>query len=85
MTSEWDFDPDGLKLLEQAARCLDRIEQARRQIDADGLTIEGRYGPRAHPALTVERDGRALFVRIIRQLGLEQDAPASDRLGFSRG
>jgi hypothetical protein len=33
----------------------------------------------------VERDQRALLVRLLRQLGLEQEATPSDRLGFSRG
>jgi hypothetical protein len=85
MVSEWDFDPDGFVVLEQAARCLDRIEQARRQVDAEGITVEGRYGPRVNPAAMVERDQRALLVRLLRQLGLEQEATPSDRLGFSRG
>jgi hypothetical protein len=69
--SGWSLDVDELALLGEASRCIDRIEQARRQIKRDGLMVTGLHGRRVHPLLAVERDNRVLFARLLGQLGLK--------------
>jgi P27 family predicted phage terminase small subunit len=65
-----------LKLLEQAAQCLDRLDEVAMIITKEGLCTLDRFGQqRAHPAILIERDQKALFVRIIRELGLDIPAP----------
>ena len=77
---KWTKDIDSLVVLEphqekmviQAAVCLDRIEEARELIAAEGLTTKTRDGGRkAHPAVGIERDSKILFTRLCREIGLD--------------
>jgi P27 family predicted phage terminase small subunit len=64
-------------LLTHAAESWDRANQARRQIDEEGITTADRFDQvKAHPAIAIERDSRAAFARLIRQLDLEGEADA---------
>lgn len=61
-----------VRLLTEALGSLDRAEQARRQLDIDGLTTTTRLGElKAHPLILVERDARNTFARLMKQLGLD--------------
>lgn len=61
-------------VLVKALEAWDRGEQARQRIDADGLTIESRFGEaKPHPLLTVERDSRSAFLAAMKQLGLDYE------------
>jgi P27 family predicted phage terminase small subunit len=77
----YDLDPHHLHLLEAAADAWDRMAQARTTIAADGLTVEGAHGPKTHPAVSVERDSRAAFARLVRELDLDCEAPV-ERAGW---
>ena len=67
-------------ILLTALEALDRMRQAQAQLAADGLTTVDRYGGvKAHPCVTIERDSRAAFLRGMRELGLDLDAPATTR------
>jgi len=74
-----DFDlTDGhhLKILENACQCLDRIEQARIEIEANGSFYRDRFGqPREFPGLKSERDNKVLFARLLRELSLDLNIP----------
>lgn len=77
----WDVEEHHLRLLALAAEAWDRSEMARLQVEAEGLTVPGRYGPRTHPAVAVERDAKLIFSRLVRQLNLDQSVqmPAGAR------
>lgn len=65
-------EPHHLRLLEQAGICLDRIDEAYAQIEQDGPCVRDRFNQlREHPAMKSERDNKVLFVRILRELGLD--------------
>jgi len=62
------------RLLILAAEARDRCEQARKMLEAAGITTTDARGVvRPHPAVAIERDSRVSFVRIIRELGLADD------------
>jgi phage terminase small subunit len=63
------------QLLVEGLRSLDRIEEARRVIAAEGLILRSaRSGvAHAHPAVAIERQARVSFFRIWRELGLVVD------------
>jgi P27 family predicted phage terminase small subunit len=77
---EYQLEPHHMRLLQAAGECWDRLQQARELLARDGLVIEGREGGmRPHPAAAIERDSRIAFARLIRELDLDVDPPASNR------
>ena len=77
---EYALEPHHIRLLQAAAECWDRLQEARQLLARDGLVIEGREGGmRPHPAAAIERDSRIAFARLIRELDLDVEPPASDR------
>ena len=77
-----DYHLEGwhIRLLTEALGSLDRAEQARTQLDTDGLTTTTRLGElKSHPLLLVERDARNTFARLMKQLGLDLEAPTERR------
>ena len=77
---DYELEDHHRELLRQAACCLDRIEQARAQIDKDGLYLPDRYGgTKPHPAAKDERDHRLLFSKLLRELCLDSDSTNESR------
>jgi P27 family predicted phage terminase small subunit len=69
-----------LRLLQLCCEAWDRSQAARAQIDREGLTVPGREGGmRPHPAIAIERDARLAVSRLVRELDLDAEPPASDR------
>jgi len=59
-------------LLHEALKSLTRAEEAKRLLDRDGCVYFDKWGqPKGHPAVTVERDSRAAFVKAMTALGLD--------------
>ena len=78
---EYELQPHHMRLLQAAAECWDRLQEARELLARDGLVIEGREGGmRPHPAAAIERDSRIAFARLIRELDLDVDSPSSPRM-----
>ena len=79
--AEYEFEPHHLKLLQAACETWDRLQQAREDIEKHGSlvvkTADG--GLKAHPAVSIERDCRLGFARLVRELDLDGDAPDASR------
>ena len=74
---DYDLEEHHVRLLHLACGSWDRCQQAREQIDRDGLTIAtGDGGLKAHPAVAIERDARLAFARLVRELDLDAGAPS---------
>ena len=79
---DYALEPHHLRLLQAAGECWDRLQQARELLLRDGLVVEGREGgARPHPAVAIERDSRIGFSRLVRELDLDTEPPASNRSG----
>jgi phage terminase small subunit len=84
IASEFQLEPHHIAILSQAAKCLDRIEEARSNLDRDGLVVRDRFGcAKPHPAVAIERDAKVLFARLLRELRLdcEPEEPRLPRFG----
>ena len=66
LLAQWQYE-----LLSQAAQTLDRIEELRKDIRKHGMTYHDRFGqPGLRPEMRSERDNKALFARLLRDMGL---------------
>ncbi len=76
IVQSYELESHHLRLLTLAGEAWDRAQQARRILDARGLTYDDRYGqPRVRPEIGVERDNRIVFARMLRELGLDVVEP----------
>ena len=83
--SEWVLEKKhDLELLEQAARCLDRIENARNALETDGEYLKKGEFKVVHPAVKTEKEFLTLFFRAIKQLDLNENKPKKD-LNLKKG
>ena len=65
-----------LKLLAEAASCVDRITEARKEIDKSGSYFIDRWlQPKPHPAHAVENSNKVLLARLLRELNLDIAPP----------
>jgi phage terminase small subunit len=71
VVADYSLERAELEMLALACEAADRLAQARELLKREGLMIECKIGPRAHPAIAIERDARAAVGRLMRQLGLE--------------
>ena len=56
-------------ILTLAGEAWDRSAQARAVLEQDGLTFLDRFGqPRPRPEVTIEKDAKLLFARLMREL-----------------
>lgn len=77
VVESYDLDSGGLLLLRTALEAWDRMQEARREIEAKGLVlINPKTGvARQNPACGVEEKARQGFLRAWAQLGLDIEPP----------
>jgi hypothetical protein len=79
LTTGFEFEVAELETLRLGLEALDRAEQARLAVEAEGAYYVDRYSqPRAHPAIAVEHQSRLDWLKVVRELALTEavDAPA---------
>ena len=75
--ADYALEDHHVRLLTLAAEAWDRACQAREAL-ATGLTFTDRFGaPHARPEVAIERDNRTAFARLIRELDLDTEGPAT--------
>lgn len=86
VSDRYELEEHHYRLLELAGTCWDRITEARATLKAEGMTIDGRFGKKVHPAANIEKDNKLLFIRTIRELNLSEtpDDARPPRLGYGR-
>lgn len=63
-------DAGGVELLAQLCAAEDRAAELAASVDADGVVVLTKSGPREHPALKLELATRAFICRTIQRLGI---------------
>ena len=86
MMTEFSIDDDGGRMvLEITLLAWDRLEQARKVLATDGLTVTGAAGTtRPHPCIAIERDARSAVLAGFRALHLDLE-PLRDGPGRPPG
>jgi hypothetical protein len=75
---KWVLEDHHKTLLILAGEALDRSENARQVIDAKGAVYLDRFGqPKVRPECLIERDAKATFSRLLRELDLDLESPIS--------
>lgn len=79
VVASFDAESQHVRLLTLACEAWDRADQARKALAKHGITYRDRFGaPRARPEVAIERDSRLAFARLLKDLGLDDDAPKRD-------
>ena len=73
--ADFALEPHEAAILRLAAHAADRAAEARACVAAEGLTVSGRFGVKAHPALAIARDAEAQMLRCLRALNLQAGDP----------
>lgn len=75
-TSEFALEPRHLKLLTLCATSWDRMNEAQDAITEHGMVYKNRFGdPKARPEIKIANDSATVFMRALRELGLDVEAP----------
>lgn len=86
VTAEYVLSASEMELLRQACVALDRADEAAAIIATDGPVTHDRYGgAKAHPACDIESRSRALFARLVAQLGIAATTTTVSRTGARPG
>ena len=77
---KYELQPHHQKILTAACESWDRMVQARKGIEVNGLCFVNRHGDRKpSPEVAIERDSRIAFARLVRELAIDGDAPSDSR------
>lgn len=71
---EWELDEHHVHLLKLAAEAFDQASECREVIAAQGMVYLDRFDqPKPRPEVSILRDARIAFARLIRELDLDFD------------
>lgn len=78
ITEAWELDESGLVILKIALESYDRLIQAKRILDKEGVTVKTDTGQiKKHPACEIEKNARQGFLMAWRMLNLGIEPPGS--------
>ena len=68
----FELESHHLRILSIACQAWDRLTAAREALKTDGLFTKDRYDNlKQHPAVKIELDNMALFIKAVRELGFD--------------
>lgn len=77
---EFSLESHHDKLLCLAGASWDRILQSREQVRKEGCYVQDRFGQaKEHPGLTTERQSMIVYLRVMREVGLDLEPPGEVR------
>lgn len=80
IVKDFELESHHLRVLLTAAEMWDRAASARESIKEHGVMVKDRYGTlRANPACELERSSKVLFLKSLRELGLDVEAVETPR------
>jgi hypothetical protein len=80
ITAAYDLEDHHLTVLQVALEALDRLRQAQEALAEEGPVYRDRFGaPRKSPWVSIEENARLQFLRGMRELDLDAEAPADVR------
>jgi phage terminase small subunit len=86
VVAEWQLDEHHVRLLTLAGEAWDANQQAGEALRRDGFTYVDRFNvPRPRPEVAIARDSKIAFARLVRELGLDVEAPNASRPPGLRG
>jgi phage terminase small subunit len=86
VVSEFQLEDHHVRLLTLAGEAWDRCSQARKLLKKHGLTYKDRFGqPSSRPEVSIERDSRTAFARLLRELDLDGEPPKATGRPPGRG
>lgn len=78
VVEEYELEPHHIELLTLAAEARDRAEQARLMIEREGMVVPTTAGGmKTHPAVAIEKNSRAAFAYLLRELDLDAEPTAA--------
>jgi len=78
VAEDYDLEAHHLRLLTLACESWDRCQGAREALAKHGTVYEDRFGqPRCRPEVSIERDSKLSFARLLRELALDIDEPTA--------
>jgi len=76
VVKDYELSGHHIRLLTLASESWDRCQQARKILAKQGMTYIDRWDqPRARPEVSIERDSRIAFARLLRELNLDVEEP----------
>jgi phage terminase small subunit len=76
VAADYALEQHQLRILTLSAEAWDRCTEAREALAKNGTTYVDRFQqPRARPEVSIERDSRIAFARLVRELALDLDPP----------
>jgi hypothetical protein len=80
ITAAYDLEDHHQTVLLVALEALDRLRQAQKALEEEGPVYRDRFGaPRKSPWVSIEENARLQFLRGMRELDLDAEAPADVR------
>jgi len=79
VTDTYELEEFQRETLHLACECLDRLDDARKALKADGQYFKDKFGQiKPHPAHSIENQNRSAFKLLLRELNLDVE-PADTR------
>lgn len=78
IVAQRNFNLAACSLLHNGLRMRAIARTAQEVVEQQGMTLPGRYGPKPHPMLRIERNARYLYFQILKSLHVRMEFDEDD-------